>query len=459
MSERIRIGYWDRTCTTPLWYPGAAHAALIAPTRAGKFRDVLCQTLLTYKGSCMVVDPKGQAAAVTARYRKDVLKQDVCVINPFGVFENDYLKDIRHAQYNPVQSNLKRNETLGADCDSMAEGLLPLGGPETHWIESARLLLSGIIAAYRMTYDNPNLVDVYRMIARPDIFEYCRGVLENPPGDFIAERLGRFGVSDASANREVRAIVSAAITGLGFIGNGPISRSLSDSTVDFGAMTERPMTVYLILPGIRLASCAKWFRLLVNSWAEANMREGKKKVPLLGVIDEYKDSVGTLNIIQTLMGMSAGYGIQLMPVLRNLVQLQELHPKSWESFLSDSGCTLVFPPRDWTTSDYFSRMVGMTEIQTVSRSAGDKPGVTFRVPHGPVDAFNQLLGGLDEGGDAQVNFNTQAKRELEPEAIREMPDSEMLVFAEGMKVIRAGRRPYYETDEFRGLYSPDPYHV
>jgi type IV secretory pathway TraG/TraD family ATPase VirD4 len=169
--------------------------------------------------------------------------------------------------------------------------------------------------------------------------------------------------------------------------------------------------------------------------------------------------VGTLNIIQTLMGMSAGYGIQLMPVLRNLVQLQELHPKSWESFLSDSGCTIVFPPRDWTTSEYFSRMVGMTEIQTVSRSAGDKQGMPFRLPSGPVDAINQVLGGVGEG-DGQINLNTQAKRELEPEAVRELPDSEMLVFAEGMKVIRAGRRPYYhENSEFAGMYSPDPYHV
>jgi hypothetical protein len=32
-------------------------------------------------------NPKGQAAAVTARYRRDVLKQDVYLLNPFKILQ------------------------------------------------------------------------------------------------------------------------------------------------------------------------------------------------------------------------------------------------------------------------------------------------------------------------------------------------------------------------------------
>jgi type IV secretory pathway TraG/TraD family ATPase VirD4 len=81
---RIRLGYWDKSCAETLWYPsGEAHGTLCMPTRGGKGRDVLTQMLLTFEGSSFVIDPKGQAAAVTAMYRKEVLGQDVCVLNPF----------------------------------------------------------------------------------------------------------------------------------------------------------------------------------------------------------------------------------------------------------------------------------------------------------------------------------------------------------------------------------------
>lgn len=82
------MGYWDASLAEPIWYPSAdAHGLICIPTRGGKFRDYQAQMLATWTGSCFVIDPKGQAAAVTARYRKEVLGQDVCVLNPFGILK------------------------------------------------------------------------------------------------------------------------------------------------------------------------------------------------------------------------------------------------------------------------------------------------------------------------------------------------------------------------------------
>ena len=244
--RKIRCGFAEPACKTPLHYPGAAHVSVIAPTRAGKFRDVVAQILLSYTGSCFVIDPKGQAAAVTARYRREVLNQEVAVINPFNIFSSDYLAHVQHAQYNPLKSNLDPDdESYAADADNMAEGLLPYGGPDTHWIDSARLLVSGICQTCRLVSDDASLVDVFRTISGRGIFQYCKDIIAADPTGFVAERLERFAVR----TKENRSIVSAAITGLSFIGNTPIARSLSASTVDLAAMTKRPMTVYAILPG------------------------------------------------------------------------------------------------------------------------------------------------------------------------------------------------------------------
>jgi hypothetical protein len=68
---------------------------------------------LSFEGSCYFSDAKGQLAAVTARYRRDVLKQDVYILNPFKILP-EYLGKFLHAQYDPVASQLDpESDTFG----------------------------------------------------------------------------------------------------------------------------------------------------------------------------------------------------------------------------------------------------------------------------------------------------------------------------------------------------------
>ncbi len=53
-----------------------------ASARSGKTSTVLKPTLLTYPGSMVVLDPKGELAAATAEHRRKHLKQDVFVVDP-----------------------------------------------------------------------------------------------------------------------------------------------------------------------------------------------------------------------------------------------------------------------------------------------------------------------------------------------------------------------------------------
>jgi type IV secretion system protein VirD4 len=432
---RIRLGYWDKGCTETLWYPsGEAHGVLCSPTRGGKFRDVIAPILLSFEGSCFVIDPKGQAAAVTARYRKEVLGQDVCVLNPFGIWPQ-YLKNIRHARYDPVTSQLDPlSPNLAADSDNLMEGLMPHGGAEVHWIDSARQPGSGTTIHLREAYDKWSLPEIYKTICSRDIHAFCENAVDLGASEYAEARLSRFSGKEASENREIRSVVSTAITRLGFIGNKPIGDNLRDSTVDFRDMKKRPMTVYVILPGRYLMPYAPWLRTITNSFANACLEEGKGDVPVLGVLDEFKITVGNLNAIETLNAMGAGYGVQLLTVIQNLGQLKELMPKNWETYLANSGFQIYLRSRDWTTSDYLSRMCGEIEINRASRSFGPK--------------------------ETTVSVGAQSKRFLSPEAIREILDEEMFVFCDGVPgVIRAGRRPYYQSPEFAGRYDVDPYHA
>ena len=61
-----------------------SHLMTIAPTGAGKGRDVIIPNLLSYDGSVVVFDPKGENYDVTHRYRRDVLGHQVVLLDPFA---------------------------------------------------------------------------------------------------------------------------------------------------------------------------------------------------------------------------------------------------------------------------------------------------------------------------------------------------------------------------------------
>src|SRR5262249_4764876 len=68
----------------PLLYRGDGQLMIIAPTGVGKGVGVIIPNLLTYAGSMIVVDVKGENFQVTARYRRRI-GQSVVVLVPFGL--------------------------------------------------------------------------------------------------------------------------------------------------------------------------------------------------------------------------------------------------------------------------------------------------------------------------------------------------------------------------------------
>src|ERR1700722_15216609 len=136
-----------------------------------------------------------------------------------------------------------------------------------------------------------NLVSVYHTLCGPDLFAFARDAMpggtkysSSDEHKLIIDRISTLALPGAVENKETLGKVSTAQVQLQFIGNKPIADSLSGSSFDFRDMKRRPMTVYLILPGRYLATCAKWFRLIVASAIDAFLHEGENDVPVLAIL-------------------------------------------------------------------------------------------------------------------------------------------------------------------------------
>ena len=119
-------------------YEGERHVLLFGPNGTGKGTRFLIPNLLSIKDrSIVVVDPKGELAAVTADYRRTV--GDVVMLNPFNVL------GLGSAGFNPLASLDPKSPNFYDDAAALGEALIRIEGKDPHWGESAQGLLVALI--------------------------------------------------------------------------------------------------------------------------------------------------------------------------------------------------------------------------------------------------------------------------------------------------------------------------
>jgi type IV secretion system protein VirD4 len=81
--------------------------------------------------------------------------------------------------------------------------------------------------------------------------------------------------------------------------------------------------VFLVLPPERLATYARWLRLMVtHSLQELALASGKPATPVLFLLDEFAALGRPLAPVERAMGLMAGSGVQMWPILQDVHQLR-----------------------------------------------------------------------------------------------------------------------------------------
>ena len=111
-------------------YGADQHVLIFGPNGKGKGTRVLMPNLLEMSGrSIVVVDPKGELAAVTAEYRRSILGERVVFINPFGVLKDWHGKDdLKSKGFNPLARLDPRAESFNAEASLLAASLITSEG-------------------------------------------------------------------------------------------------------------------------------------------------------------------------------------------------------------------------------------------------------------------------------------------------------------------------------------------
>jgi type IV secretion system protein VirD4 len=426
-----------------LRYDGPAHLITLAPTRAGKGVGTVIPNLLAAERSVLVIDPKGENARIAGEARRRF--GTVHVLDPFEV------SGMPSAAYNPLDRLTPDSLDLGEDAASLTEALVmdpPGQVTEAHWNEEAKAILGGLImfCVCHEDRERRTLATVREYLTLPP--EKLRALLElmqdsDAAGGLIARAANRF---LGKADREAASVLSNAQRHTHFLDSPRIAKVLSRSDFHFSDLRHRITSVFLVLPPNRMDAYSRWLRLLVSQAlqdiardAEASVRplsgpagaqEGPQrlKTPTLFLLDEFA-ALGRLEAVERAMGLMAGYGLQLWPILQDMSQLKDLYGERAGTFIANAGVQQVFGVNDFETAKWLSQMIGQETagFQTDSFKPGDGP------------SFSNNLTGRDL---------------LTPDEIMQLRPENQLLRVQGQATAVAQKLRYYTDPEFKGLFVP-----
>jgi type IV secretion system protein VirD4 len=355
-----------------LTYAGERHLLLFGPNGTGKGTRFLIPNLLSIKDrSIIVIDPKGELAAVTADYRRTV--GDVVMLNPFNVL------GLGSAGFNPLAGLDPASPNFYDDAAALGEALIKIEGKDPHWSESAQGLLVALLMWDKIKNgDAANLENVRTLLTEADTWERYTGddgkQRQRPKGglsvtaanmiEYGDDNAGGYEIASLAARfteqtNEIASIRSTADTQTRWILSKPMRDDLHKSGVDFAKLKEKPTTVYVILPAERMRTHSVWLRLVIVSALRALYRPGGLRTLLL--IDEMP-ALGHLAPLEDAFGLVRGYKVQIAGICQDLAQLKALYKERWESFLANAGVVQGFTPNDLTTADWMSRRAGQTTL-------------------------------------------------------------------------------------------------
>ncbi len=451
-------------------------------TRCGKGVNAIIPALMTYgAGSCVVIDPKGENAWITAERRRQ-MGQRVVILDPwdevnrrwgrkFGVTE-------KTTKFNPLSALNADDPDFADDCTAIADSLVIDQSSDPHWSNSARELIAGLVAYIAQVRPGEGSLRSVRKLAAAsgqDLTNAIRAICEDAPESLAARKLAGFVDEDSSA-REFGSVRSTARQQTSILDSARLIDAMEtdENPFNLADVGTQNVTVYLVLPVDKLETHGRWLRLLVTLLIRTIARQASPPAqPVLFILDEF-GTIGKLQAVETAYGLLAGLNVRIWAFLQGLDQLKHFYPNSWQTFIGNSSVIQVLNARNDETAEWVSKYMGVTTVE-------ERTGITWKpVPwqEGEREQVLQNWRPLEFPND--FNVKRAARQEMQasgfwthnnkwvddthwisrplmyPDEVVRLPDTESLVLLPGSDPHRIGRLSYFQEPRWAGWYR-DPY--
>ncbi len=426
-----------------LRHDGPEHVMAFAPTRSGKGVGLVVPTLLSWTGSAIVHDIKGENWNITSGWRSNF--SHCLLFNP---------TDLRSARYNPLLE-VRRGACEVRDVQNIADILVdPEGALErrSHWEKTSHALLVGILLHVLHAEEEKTLACAVRLLSDPAVpFERTLArMMETPhlgrganahPHPVVAQAARE--LLNKSEN-ERSGVLSTALSFLGIYRDPTVAEITSRSEWRIRDLVDAPypVSLYLVTPPSDLVRTKPLVRLVLNQIGRRlteRLEGGTGRHPrhtLLMMLDEFP-ALGRLDFFESTLAFMAGYGIRAYLIAQSLNQISKAYGEN-NSILDNCHVRIAFATNDERTA------------RRVSDSTGTATEARFQRNY----AGHRLGPWLDR---VSVSRQESARPLLTPGEAMQLPADEEIVFVSGCPPIRAQKVRYYlDRELIRRRLSPPP---
>jgi len=426
----VFLGKWGRQY---LRHDGPEHIMAFAPTRSGKGVGLVVPTLLSWTGSTVVHDIKGENWDLTAGWRSTF--SHCLLFNP---------TDARSSCYNPLLE-VRRGTDEVRDVQNIADILVdPEGSLERrgHWEKTAHSLLVGAILHVLYAEEVKTLARVATFLSDPQrpflstlnhmMATNHLGSKDKPQAHPVVASAARELLNKSDNERS--GVLSTAMSFLGLYRDPTIAQITSrcDWRIEDLMSAKSPVSLYLVVPPSDISRTKPLIRLVLNQIGRrvTETFEGaqrSKRHKLLFMLDEFP-ALGRLDFFETSLAFMAGYGVRAFLIAQSLNQIVKAYGEN-NAILDNCHVRVAFATNDERTAKRVSDALGTaTEQRSMRNYAG-----------------HRLAPWL---AHVMVSRQETARALLTPGEVMQLPPSDELVLVAGMSPIRARKLRYYEDRNF-----------
>ena len=427
-GDGVFLGKWKGDY---LRHNGPEHVLAFAPTRSGKGVGLVVPTLLSWTGSAVIHDIKGENWDLTSGWRS---KLGPCIrFDP---------TDAGSPRYNPLME-VRRGPNEVRDAQNIADILVdPEGSLErrSHWEKTGHALLVGVILHVLYAEEDKTLAGCASFLSDPSRpFKETLSRMLN--SKHIAAEDGKRSVHPvvAQAARELlnkaenerSGVLSTALSFLSLYRDPVVAEvtSASDWQISDLVDSERPVSLYLVVPPSDLSRTKPLMRLVLNQigrrLTETLPDSGRRKVLLM--LDEFP-ALGRLDFFESALAFMAGYGVRAFLIAQSLNQIEKAYGPN-NAILDNCHVRVAFATNDERTAKRISEALGAkTELRSQKNYTG----------HRLAPWLSHMM----------VSRQETQRQLLTPGEIMQLPPDQEVVMVSGTAPVLAEKLRYFEDRNF-----------
>lgn len=425
-----------------LRHAGPEHVMAFAPTRSGKGVGLVVPTLLSWTGSTVVHDIKGENWQLTAAWRS---RFSHCLyFDP---------TDVRSARYNPLLE-VRKGVNEVRDVQNIADILVDPEGalePRNHWEKTSHALLVGAILHILYAEEEKTLARVATFLSDPSrsfastLVAMMRtnhlGTGENMHVHPVVASAARELLNKSENERS--GVLSTAMSFLGLYRDPTVAAvtSACDWRIADLVSAKRPLSLYLVIPPSDISRTKPLVRLILNQIGRRltekldDHRSTVRRNELLLMLDEFP-ALGRLDFFETALAFMAGYGIRAFLIAQSLNQISKAYGQN-NAILDNCHVRIAFATNDERTAKRISDALGTATEQRAMRNY----------------AGHRLAPWL---AHVMVSRQETARALLTPGEVMQLPPTDELILIAGLAPIRAKKLRYYEDANFKARLGEPP---